>query len=71
VRAAQEAVNAVQREIAELRRQFRGAELTALIARLREEELEPAEAALDAARSALAACRATRFTGSIDAVLTA
>lgn len=71
VRAAQEAVDAIEREIDDLRESFKGDELAELVAAIQEEDLDPALAALDAARAALAACRATRFPSSIDAVLTA
>lgn len=58
VKAAQDQVDAFQREIDELQEDFNGGDVNELIEKIRKEDLEPALAALDAARAALAKCRA-------------
>jgi hypothetical protein len=79
VRAAQATVNGIESEIAALQAQLRGqggagepslpkAFIIQEIRRLREEELGPAEAELQAARDALTACRNRRFP-ILDAVV--
>lgn len=74
VKAAQDEVDAVLREIDELQEEFHGSDgLQELLDAIREEQLVPAQDALDAARAALARCRAGSVIGNrlpvLDAVI--
>jgi hypothetical protein len=65
VRAAQQQVDAFLAEIAELKNEFKGPELKALIDCIQRDDLDPATAALDAAKRALAQCRARSSLGGV------
>ncbi len=70
VRAAQEEIAGFEAEIAELKKQFKGAELKALIDLIRRDDLDPAVAALEAAQRDLAKCRAAGSLGGVVGPLT-